>query len=191
MKRFFLTVFLLTVTITWAQKPCDFTTNVTDSIGNYKATKEYLMYERNFAGNSSYLFHSIVITDGLPILNVQILEKSEGFIKAKCFDKNSKLFIQLENNKIITLLHLNQESCGTLVRDEKGINNRVLTGYFIFPKGDYEDLKKIPTSMIRIKFATDQADYIIRKAIKSEIDGSLTEPDKYFIDYFHCVEGKD
>ena len=112
-------------TLTFAQKPCDFATDVKDSIGTYKATKEYLMYEKNFAGNSSYVFSSIVISDGTPILNVQFLEKSNGFIKVKCLDKNSRLYIQLENNKIVTLSHIDQESCGTMVRDDKGMNNRV------------------------------------------------------------------
>jgi hypothetical protein len=41
----------------------------------YKATKEYLMSEKNFGGNSSYIFNSLSNADGLPILNVQIIEK--------------------------------------------------------------------------------------------------------------------
>ncbi|WP_309642113.1 hypothetical protein [Flavobacterium sp.] len=191
MKYLIISIIFLLTTSTFAQKPCDFTTNVVDSIGSYKATKEYLMYEKNFAGNSSYVFTSIVISDGTPILNVQFLEKSNNFIKAKCFDKNSRLYIQLDNSKIVTLFHIDQESCGSLVRDDKGMNNRVLTGYFMFRKGEYEELKKSTASLIRVKYATDVADFIIRKAIKSELDGSLYEPDSYFMNYIHCLEDKN
>jgi len=172
----------------FAQKPCDFSVNVTDSLGTYKSTKEYLVYEKNFAGNSTYLFHSIVVTDGTPVLNIQLIEKSNSFIKAKCLDKNAKVYIQLNNGKIVTLLHVDNESCGTMVRDEKGFNNRILAGYFMFRKDDFQDLKNSPVSYIRIKYATETEDFIFRKAIKSEMNGDLTEPETYFMNYFHCIE---
>lgn len=174
-----------------AQKPCDFTVNVVDSIGSYRSTKEYLVYEKNFGGNSVYLFNSIVITDGMPILNVQFLEKSAGFIKAKCLDKNSKIYIQLNNGKIVTLLHMEKESCGTMVRDDKGFNNRILTGYFMFRKDDFQELKKSPVSYIRLKYTVETEDFIFRKAIKSEMNGEIYEPENYFINYFHCFEDKN
>jgi hypothetical protein len=183
-------IFFLSITVT-AQKPCEFSVNVTDSMGSYKSTKEYLVYEKNFAGNSSYIFNSIVVTDGTPILNVQFIEKSFDFIKAKCFDKNSKVYLQLNNNKIVTLLHINEESCGSMVRDDKGMNNRILTGYFMFRKEDYQDLKTSPISFIRIKYATDTADFILKKELKSELTGEVYEPDSYFINYFHCLEDKN
>ena len=88
-----------------------------------------MIYERNFAGNTSYIFYSLALTDGLPTLNVQFIQKSKDFMKANCFDKNSKLFLQLDNGKIITLLHIDQENCGTMIRDDKGYDNRVLTGH--------------------------------------------------------------
>ena len=170
-----------------AQKPCDFSVNVSDSIGTYKATKETLIYEKVFAGNASYVFHSIAVSDGLPTLNVQFIEKSFDFIKAKCFDANSKLYLQLENGKIVTLLHIPKESCGSMVRDEKGFNNRVLAGYFVFRKDDADFLKTSPISMMRIKFSTDSADYIIRKELKAELDGRTYNPANYFLDFYHCI----
>ncbi len=191
MKYLLISITFLWTTLAIAQRPCDFTTDVTDSIGTYKVTREYLVFEKNFAGNATYIFNSIAITDGTPMLNVQFLEKSKDFIKAKCFDKNSRLYIQLDNSKIVTLVHIDQESCGSMVRDDKGMNNRILTGYFMFRKDDYDALKKAPVSQIRVKYATDTADFIIRKAIKSELDGSLYEPDTYFMNYFHCLEGKN
>jgi hypothetical protein len=51
-----LTTFFITITIN-AQAPCEYSSNVTDSTGT-KATKEYLMSEKNFGGNSSYIFNS-------------------------------------------------------------------------------------------------------------------------------------
>ena len=175
----------------FGQKPCDFTVNVVDSIGSYRSTKEYLVYEKNFAGNSVYLFNSIVITDGTPILSVQFIEKSAGFISAKCLDKNSKIYIQLNNGKIVTLLHIEKESCGTMLHDDKGFNNRIMTGYFMFRKDDFQDLKNSPVSYIRIKYTTETEDFILRKAIKSEMNGELYEPENYFINYFHCLEDKN
>ena len=51
-------VFLFTGNL-FAQTPCDYSSNVNDSIGTYKSTKEYLMSEKVFAGNSSYIFYSL------------------------------------------------------------------------------------------------------------------------------------
>jgi hypothetical protein len=39
-------------------------------------------------------------------------KKSKGFW-ANCFDKDSKLFLQLLNGTIVTLIHIDQENCGT------------------------------------------------------------------------------
>lgn len=175
----------------FAQRPCDFNVNVTDSIGTYKSTKDYLVYEKSFAGNATYVFQSFIITDGTPLLSVQVIEKSADFIKAKCFDKNSKLYVQLNNGKIVTLLHIDKEDCGTLIRDDKGLNNRVFTGYFMFRKDDFQALKDSPVSFVRIKFATDTVDYIFRKAFKSELNGEVYEPESYFMNYFHCLEEKN
>lgn len=172
----------------FSQKPCDFSVNVTDSIGTYRITKDYLVYERNFAGNSSYIFNSIAVSDGVPSLNVQFIEKSYDFIKTKCFDKNSKIYIQLQNGKIVTLIYGDKEACGTMVRDEKGFNNRLMTGYFLFKKDDYEYLKSSPITFIRIKFATETQDYIFKKELVSELDNKTYNPENYFIDYFHCME---
>lgn len=179
-------VFLFSATVL-AQKPCDFNVNVNDSIGAYKSTKEYLIYEKNFAGSAAYIFNSIAVSDGLPTLNVQFIEKSTSFIKAKCLDANSKIFLQLENGKIVTLLHIAQESCGTMVRDDKGLNNRILTGYFVFKKDDSEFLKTSPVSLMRVKFATETVDYIIKKELKAELNGESYLPANYFMDYFHCI----
>ena len=172
----------------FAQKPCEYNTNVTDSLGTYKSTKEYMISEKNFAGNSSYIFYSLALTDGLPTLNLQIIQKSKDFLKANCFDKNSKLFLQLNNGKIITLIHIDQENCGTMLRDDKGFDNRVNSGIFMFMKDSFEELKNSPVSMMRIKYFTDTEDYILKKEFKSELTNEIYNPETYFIDYLKCIE---
>jgi hypothetical protein len=172
----------------FAQKPCDYSANVTDSLGTYKSTKEYIISEKNFAGNSSYIFYSLALTDGLPTLSVQLIQKSKGFLKANCFDKNSKLFLQLNNGKIITLIHIDQENCGTLIRDDKGFDNRLNTGIFMFTKDSFEELKNSPVSMMRIKYLTDTEDYILKKEFKSELTNEIYNPETYFIDNLKCIE---
>lgn len=186
-KSIFLIFFLVSTTL-FAQKPCEYTTNVTDSIGTYKSTKGYMIYEKNFAGNTNYIFYSLALTDGTPTLNINFIQKSKEFIKANCLDKNSKLFLQLNNGKIITLLHIDNENCGTMLRDDKGYDNRILTANFMFLKGTFEDLKSSPVNMMRIKYLTDTEDYIFKKQFQSELDNLIYEPETYFINYLHCIE---
>lgn len=181
-----LTFFLLTLTA-FAQKPCEYSVNVNDSIGTYKITNEYLISEKNFGGTSNYVFFSLAQTDGLPTLNLQLIQKSKDFVKANCFDKNSKVFLQLQNGKIVTLLHINQENCGTLIH-EKGYNNRINTGIFMFMKDNFEELKKSPVSIMRIKYLTDVEDYVVRSEITSEMNQKVYHPDTYFMENIRCVE---
>lgn len=186
--------YIITITILFfslnifAQKPCDYSANVNDSIGTYKSTKEYIVNEKNFGGNSNYIFYSLALTDGLPTLTVQLIQKSKDFIKANCFDKNSKLFLQLNNGKIITLIHIDQENCGTMIRDEKGFDNRVNSGIFMFMKDSFQDLKSSPVSMMRIKYLTDTEDYVFKKEFKSELTNEIYNPETYFIDNLKCIE---
>ncbi|HEU0136958.1 MAG TPA: hypothetical protein VFQ50_06675 [Flavobacterium sp.] len=188
MKHFFIAAFALLSLSMNAQKPCDLAADVKDSIGTYKETRDQLVYERNFGGTSSYVFFSLVKTDGMPTLNVQFIDKSKDFIKAKCLDKNSKMYLQLDNGKIVTLLHIDSENCGSTVRDDKQNNNRIMNGIFMFIKGTFEDLKKSPVSVMRIRYATDTVDYIIRPEFQSEMDGKTYSPATYFVDTLHCLE---
>ena len=188
MKQLALLVFLCISGNILAQAPCDYSVNVTDSIGAYKSTKDHIIWEKNFAGNSSYIFYSLALTDGLPTLNLQMLQKSKDFMKANCFDKNSKLYLQLFNGKIVTLIHIDQENCGSLIRDDNGFDNRVITASFMFPKGSFEDLKSSPVSMMRIKYLTDNEDYILKKEFQSELDNKVYKPENYFISYLKCIE---
>lgn len=172
----------------YAQNPCEYATDITDSIGTYKSTKEYLINEKVFGGNSSYIFSSLALTDGLPTLTLQFIEKSKGFVKANCFDKNSKIFLQLENGKIVTLIHIDQTSCGSLLRDENGFDNRVKSGIFMFAKENYEELKKSPVTLMRIKYLTDTVDYAFKKEFTAELDGKVYQPDTYFMNTIRCIK---
>lgn len=172
----------------FAQKPCEYATDVTDSIGTYKSTKEYLINEKVFGGNSNYIFCSLALTDGLPTLTLQFIQKSKDFVKANCFDKNSKIFLQLQNGKIVTLIHIDKENCGSLIRDDKGFDNRVKSGIFMFAKENYDELKKSPVTLMRIKYLTDIEDYIFKKEFTSELDGKVYEPETYFMKNIHCIE---
>jgi hypothetical protein len=188
MKQAVLVLFFLISSNLFAQKPCEYSTDVTDSIGTYKLTKEYMIYEKNFAGNTNYIFFTLALTDGTPTLNLQLIQKSKDFLKANCFDKNSKLFLQLNNGKIITLLHIDRENCGSMIRDDKGFDNRILQGNFMFMKGSFEDLKSSPVNLMRIKYLTDIEDYVIKKEFQSELTNLVYEPETYFIKYLHCIE---
>jgi hypothetical protein len=182
-----ISLFFLSLTAL-AQKPCDYSVNVSDSLGDYKATKEYMISEKHFAGNSDYIFFSLALTDGLPTLNVQLIQKSKGFLKANCFDKNSKLFLQLHNGKIITLIHVDDESCGTMIRDDKNFDNRLATANFMFMKGSLEELKSSAVSLMRIKYLTEIEDYVIKKEFKSELNNQVYQPETYFINNLICID---
>ncbi len=188
MKKLLLTALFFLSLNTFAQKDCDYATNIKDSLGTYKLTKEYLISEKIFAGTSSYIFYTLSLTDGLPTLNVQLIQKSKGFIKANCFDKNSRLYLQLNNGKVITLVHTNLEYCGSMIRDENGFDNRVIVGNFMFMKGTMEDLKSSPLSLMRIKYLSDTEDYIVKKQLVSELNGKTYQPETYFINNLKCIE---
>lgn len=188
MKQLVILLFFLTSINSFAQKTCEYSSNVTDSIGTYKSTKEYMIYEKNFAGNSSYIFYSLILTDGVPTLDLQLIRKSKDFLKANCFDKDSKIFLQLNDGKIVTLLHIDQENCGTMIRDDKGFDNRILTGHFMFIKGSFEDLKNSKLNLMRIKYLTDIEDYVIKREFQAELDNQVYQPETYFMNYLHCIE---
>jgi len=173
--------------ITFAQKPCDYSVNVKDSIGIYKETKSAIVHEFIFGNTSKYVFFALSLTDEMPALTVQILQKSKDFLKVNCFNKNSRIFLQLENNKVVTLIAADQENCGAPVKDDLGFNNRILSGSFYFVKGTIDDLKTSPVSSMRIKFTTETQNYIFKKQLNSEMDQKTYSPSNYFIDFLPCI----
>ena len=188
MKKIIALSLFLVNTIVLAQKPCDYTTNISDSIGTYKALKDNLMYEKKFAGNSQYIFFTLESTNGTPSLNINLIRKSKEFLSANCFDANSKIFLQLNNGKIVSLVFGGNENCGSLIRDENGFDNRLLTGKFLFLKGSIEDLKSAPINLLRIKYLSEVEDYVMKKELLSELNGISYQPETYFMNQLHCIE---
>ena len=188
MKNLLLIAFLLINISIFAQKPCEISSDIKDSIGTYKATKEYLIFENNFSKTHDYIYFYLSNIDGKPSLNVQFINKSDGFVKAKCVDKKSKLFFKLQNGKIITLIAVDKDDCGTMVIDDNKHNNRILVTNFLFLKGSMEDLKQSPISFMRTQFLTESVDYVFTKSLKSELDGLYYEPENYFINFLKCIE---
>ena len=78
------TLFMLSLAC-HSQNPCDISTNVTDSIGTYHATTPYLVHERNFGEDKSYLYLSVTIIDGTPTLKYKQIRRSKSFMVADCF----------------------------------------------------------------------------------------------------------
>lgn len=179
--------FLLSIPA-FSQKDCDFSTNITDTIGSYRETKNYLMHEKIFGGKSTYIFFSLINNEGTPLLKVEKIEKSANFISANCFDQQSKVYLQLLNGKIITLIYGDQDTCGNMIRVENElVNSRFMSGNFLFLKGSIEDLKTSPVWEIRIRYATETMDFVVKKELVSELTNQTYHPENYFIDNLKCV----
>ena len=173
----------------YSQNPCEYTTNVNDSLGSYKTTKEYLVHERIFGDRESYVFLSLINTDGTPLVNFQVIQKNKDFITANCMNADTKLFFQLLNGKIIQMIHNNEENCGSPIQipDSKKYT-RLNSGLFLFLKGTLEDLKTSPINLLRIQYATENVDYVMVKKMFSELTKETYYPENYFINYLKCIE---
>ena len=188
MKKIFLALFILTSISTFAQKPCEIESSFTDSLGTYKSLKQKLVFERNFAGNSTRIFFSLATNNGVLSLDTEILQRSNEFIKANCLDPKSKIYLQLANGKIVTLLLSSNETCGTLIRSDDGANNRITSASFLFSKENFEDLKTSRVTFMRIQFAGETIDFPFKTSLVSEMDNKTYEPEKYFIEDLKCFE---
>lgn len=186
-KKLFTLILFYTTSMLFAQNDCDLSSNFTDSIGSYKSTKDYLIHEKVFGGKKANIYFSLINTDGLITLSFQSISASQEFVTAHCFDKRSKIFFQLNNGKIVTLLAIDNENCGTPIRKEND-NFRVLTGNFLFLKDNYEELKKSPINLMRVVYNSETVDYIIKEEFVSETDTKTYKPEQYFIENLKCIE---
>ncbi len=181
-------LFLFAFSFVKAQQPCDFVEFMAvDSTLAYKSSADVMLYENNFGKSSDYIIASLIVSKSSPLLSLQFIDKSATFAAAKCLSKSSKVFLQLDNGKIVTLFHVDNDDCGSLVNSVGNTQSRVLTGYFLFVKDVFEELKSSKINLMRVRFATETVDYIIRTEIKSELDGKNYKPASYFLDYFHCM----
>ena len=187
-KKIVLALFLFVNISIFAQNPCEIDTNFTDSLGTYKSTKQFIIFERSFAGNSTDIFFALTSNNAVLGLDTQILRRSSGFIKANCFDANSRIYLQLNNGKIVTLLYVGNETCGTLIQNENAPNSRIMVGSFVFSRDNYEELKVSPVTFMRVKFAGETIDYPFKTEFTAEMDKKTYQPENYFVNYLKCVE---
>ncbi len=174
---------------TMAQTDCNYTVENTEEGKEFKTTGEYMMYEKVFGGSSQFIFFSLTNSGGTPLLNFQLLSKSKDFPKLYCLDKTSRIYIQLTNGKIVTLINALENQCAGLVYDNAEKNNiRILSSTFLFTKGSFEDLEKSTITFIRVKYTTETVDYPIRSELNSETMKKHYFPEKYFINYLKCLE---
>jgi hypothetical protein len=180
--------FFLLPTLLFAQKPCELSVNVTDSIGTLKETKPVVAYEKNFGGKTTIIFLSLVAANDVPVLKIQHVVKSKNFETPKCFDKSSRVIFQLTNGKIYTFIYAGEPKCDNLVYNElEKQNNRFAEANFLFLKDDFEDIKKFPISFMKIRFAGETIDYVIPKELDSETLIDTFHPANLFIDNFKCI----
>ena len=188
-KNIIYAVFLIMNFVLFAQKPCVFSTNISDSLGVYKATKDYIVHERIFGDKANYVFLSLIKSNETPYLKLQTIQKSKELIKVYCLDSSSKIYFQLTNGKIVTMVYADAENCGTMIRlESENKYSRVNSGTFMFLKGSFEDLKSFPISIMRIKYGIDTLDYVMVKELKSELTNENYSPENYFIDFLNCLE---
>lgn len=174
--------------IAFGQIPCNFDVQIADSTGTYRSIKQQVIHELMFGKSERYLIFTLGNANDIPHLNLQLIEKSDSFLKTRCFDEKTKLYIQLENGKIIPMVFTGDDICSNLMTIDNGINTRVLQGNFLFVKGTMEQLKENKISMIRIKYVSESIDYPIRNSLISELMQARYQPSTFFIDYLHCIE---
>ncbi|KOS05022.1 hypothetical protein AM493_02445 [Flavobacterium akiainvivens] len=189
MKKIFSLLLLMAAGVMHSQDGCEYNILTTDDGVEVKSTKEYMMYERIFGNSSQFMFFSLTNSEGTPILTFQYLAKSKDFPPIYCLDKTSRIYIQLTNGKIITLVSITEDQCSGLVYDGAEQNNiRVLSGSFLFTVGSLEELEKSSISFIRVKYATETVDYPMKREFISENNGTTYKPDTYFINMLKCIK---
>jgi len=68
------------------------------------------------------------------------------------------------------------------------VNNRIISGTFLFSKENFEYLKTSPVTFMRVKYSGETVDFPFKTQLVSEIDKTTTEPENYFINYLKCIE---
>lgn len=180
-------LFLFSISF-FAQNDCEFITNVTDSIGTLKETKAFLIHEKVFGNSAELVFLSLVIANEIPLLKIEIIQKNTDYIAPKCFNAESKIYIQLANSKIYTFKFAEQNVCSDLLYNPtEKINNRVLSGNFFFLKDDFNDLENYTVSMMRIKFSTEVNDYVLPKELVSEKLKTTSSPENVMKYIYKCL----
>lgn len=180
----------LTTTFAFSQvKDCNYEIEEKTDSTTIKIVAEKIIYEKTFGASKKFIQFTPMQIDGTPTLKVQIVEKNTAFIPAKCFDLTSKLLFQLENGKFVVLKSITENACSILNYNKEDQSNiRILEGYFIFTKPNYEMLKMSPISIMRLQFVGEKEDYNIKNELISEINQKTTQPSNFFINNLKCIE---
>lgn len=189
MKNLLLFLLLSTISINAQTKDCLYDIEEKTDSTSLKTLPHKLMNEKIFGNNKEFIFFGLLNSDGVPMLSLQQLQKSNDFIPTSCLSKNSKIVFQLINGKIVTFIHAFEDVCSDLNynTDEKN-NIRILTAYFYFTKNNFEELKNSPISLVRIQFSGAYKDYVIKTELTSESLKIKTNPSNYFMEFLKCVE---
>jgi hypothetical protein len=189
MKQIIIFLFLIPILTFSQKKDCKYDFEEKTDSTYMKALSDKLIYEKVFGNSKEFIQFNLINNNGVPTLSFQQIQKSQDFIPVKCFDKKSKIIFQLENGKIFSLISATDEVCSSLsyIAEEKS-NIRLLTGYFLFTKTNYEDLKKSRITVMRVQFSGESKDYIIGDLVQSEILNQSFNPSSYFIDYLDCID---
>lgn len=180
-------IFSLFISIAYSQNDCQYSVNIKDSIGTLKETKSELIQEKVFGNKSELIYMSLINSNGTPLLSLQLIDKDSEYFVPKCISKSAKLFIQLNTGEIFTLLN-SEAQCETLLNTEPGKYTRVLTANYYFTQNDFELLKKVPMSFIKIAFSTGSKDYSLVKELKSESVTGVWHPSQYLMTNLSCIE---
>ena len=189
MKNLLLLLLFTTLSLNAQTKDCIYDIEEKTDSTSLKSLPHKLMNEKIFGNNKEFIFFGLLNNDGVPMLSLQQLQKSNDFIPTSCLSKNSKIVFQLMNGKIVTLLHAFDDICSDLnYNSEEKSNIRILTAYFYFTKTNFEELKNSPISLVRIQFSGESKDYVIKSELNSETLKTTSKPDSYFMQFLKCVE---
>ena len=189
MKHLLLLLLFTTLSLNAQTKDCIYDIEEKTDSTSLKSLPHKLMNEKIFGNKKEFIFFGLLNSDGVPMLSLQQLQKSNDFIPTSCLSKNSKIVFQLMNGKIVTLLHAFDDICSDLnYNPEEKSNIRILTAYFYFTKTNFEELKNSPISLVRIQFSGESKDYVIKSELNSETLKTTSKPDSYFMQFLKCVE---
>lgn len=160
----------------------------TDST-SIKIIEPKIIHEKIFGNTTEIIQFELINQNNIPIVKLQQIQKSTEFIPLSCINKKSKIFFQLQNGSIVTLISVTDDACGVYnYLAETKSNIRVIDSYFAFTKNNYNQLKESPISLMRIQFADGSKEYVIKDKHTSELQKVEVEPSKVFMNYLHCIE---
>lgn len=177
------------VSATYAQNTnCELDFEISNDSVQLKRFKEHLVYEMDMGKKTESLFFSLLKSDGIPLLEVQYLLKGPDFIPIQCFNSKSLISIKLLNGNVVSLRHVNEDTCSTFVYDAPEKNNiRILNSYFRIAETDFNKLQESPVSLVQIRFSTEQKTFTIMNELNSSIIKETYKPATYFKESIPCL----